>query len=220
MTRNHRDALPRLFGIAEGQAGFFTVEQAEAVAFAVNHVRAGNETRECRGMTGSSSCRLLAPPDLTCILPTRSVPIGYSQRIGSRAGKSAHPAAHADKLQMVQSDVAELSQLVAAIRAFAPPALSAVATGNGSTFAGSEADLGSKRLFNLIDARGLRSCQMGNGPRPAKLAENPSDVVHIIRWFHQCRDECPAAASDRAESRNGLIKKISSLSAKHFSSRV
>lgn len=54
MLRNHRDALRRLFEIAETQQGFFTAKQAKAAGFAENthpyHVRVGNWIRERRGI--------------------------------------------------------------------------------------------------------------------------------------------------------------------------
>ena len=54
MLRNHRDALRRLFEIAETQQGFFTAKQSKAAGFAENthpyHVRVGNWIRERRGI--------------------------------------------------------------------------------------------------------------------------------------------------------------------------
>jgi predicted transcriptional regulator of viral defense system len=54
MAQSHREALRRLFEIAEQQQGFFTTKQAKAAGFAENthpyHVQVGNWTRELRGI--------------------------------------------------------------------------------------------------------------------------------------------------------------------------
>ena len=54
MAQSHREALRRLFDIADLQQGFFTAKQAKAAGFAENthpyHVHVGNWTREYRGI--------------------------------------------------------------------------------------------------------------------------------------------------------------------------
>ena len=54
MAYDHRDAVKRLYEIAEEQQGFFTTKQAKATGFAENthpyHVQAGNWIREHRGI--------------------------------------------------------------------------------------------------------------------------------------------------------------------------
>jgi hypothetical protein len=54
MAQSHREAMRRLFDIADGQQGFFTAKQAKAAGFAENthpyHVQVGNWTREYRGI--------------------------------------------------------------------------------------------------------------------------------------------------------------------------
>jgi predicted transcriptional regulator of viral defense system len=54
MAQSHREAVRRLFDVAEGQQGFFTTKQAKAAGFAENthpyHVQVGNWTREHRGI--------------------------------------------------------------------------------------------------------------------------------------------------------------------------
>ncbi len=54
MAQSHREAMRRLFELAEQQQGFFTTKQAKAAGFAENthpyHVQAGNWTREYRGV--------------------------------------------------------------------------------------------------------------------------------------------------------------------------
>jgi len=54
MAQSHREALRRLFDIADQQQGFFTTKQAKAAGFAENthpyHVQVGNWTREHRGI--------------------------------------------------------------------------------------------------------------------------------------------------------------------------
>lgn len=54
MAQSHREALRRLYEIAEAQQGFFTTKQAKAAGFAENthpyHARVGNWIREHRGI--------------------------------------------------------------------------------------------------------------------------------------------------------------------------
>ena len=54
MANERRDAIKRLYEIAEEQQGFFTTKQAKAAGFAENthpyHVQAGNWIREHRGI--------------------------------------------------------------------------------------------------------------------------------------------------------------------------
>jgi predicted transcriptional regulator of viral defense system len=54
MAQSHREAVRRLFEIAEQQQGFFTTKQAKAAGFAENthpyHVQVGNWLREHRGI--------------------------------------------------------------------------------------------------------------------------------------------------------------------------
>ena len=54
MAQSHREAKRRLFEFAEQQQGFFTAKQARAAGFAESthsyHVKAGNWTREYRGI--------------------------------------------------------------------------------------------------------------------------------------------------------------------------
>jgi hypothetical protein len=54
MAQSHREALRRLFDIADQQQGYFTTKQAKAAGFAENthpyHVRVGNWIREHRGI--------------------------------------------------------------------------------------------------------------------------------------------------------------------------
>ena len=54
MAQSHREALRRLFELAEQQQGFFTAKQAKSAGFAENthpyHVQVGNWIREHRGI--------------------------------------------------------------------------------------------------------------------------------------------------------------------------
>src|SRR5258706_8622911 len=54
MAQSHREALRRLFDIADQQQGYFTTKQAKTAGFAENthsyHVRVGNWAREHRGI--------------------------------------------------------------------------------------------------------------------------------------------------------------------------
>jgi predicted transcriptional regulator of viral defense system len=66
--RSHKEASTRLYGIAEGQGGYFTTRQAEAAGFSQKnhayHLRAGNWVRERRGIYRLSRFPLPERPDL------------------------------------------------------------------------------------------------------------------------------------------------------------
>ena len=68
MRNGRRGAANRLYGIAEGQQGFFTTKQAKAAGFAENthpyHVQAGNWIREHRGIYRLASFPRGERPDL------------------------------------------------------------------------------------------------------------------------------------------------------------
>ena len=68
MRNGRRGAANRLYGIAEGQQGFFTTKQAKAAGFAENthpyHVQAGNWIREHRAIYRLASFPRGERPDL------------------------------------------------------------------------------------------------------------------------------------------------------------
>lgn len=68
MAQSHREAMRRLFEVAEQQQGFFTTKQAKAAGFAENthpyHVQAGNWTREHRGVYRLAPFPMTDRPDL------------------------------------------------------------------------------------------------------------------------------------------------------------
>jgi predicted transcriptional regulator of viral defense system len=65
---SHKEASTRLYGIAEGQSGFFTTQQAESAGFSQKnhayHIRAGNWVRERRGIYRLSQFPPGERPDL------------------------------------------------------------------------------------------------------------------------------------------------------------
>lgn len=68
MQKARKEAVKRLYEIAEGQQGYFTTKQAKAAGFAENthpyHVQAGNWTREHRGIYRLGSFPRGERPDL------------------------------------------------------------------------------------------------------------------------------------------------------------
>jgi len=68
MLNGRKEAAKRLYGIAEGQQGFFTTKQAKVAGFAENthpyHVQAGNWIREHRGIYRLGSFPRGERPDL------------------------------------------------------------------------------------------------------------------------------------------------------------
>jgi predicted transcriptional regulator of viral defense system len=68
MPKERKEAVKRLYEIAEGQQGFFTTKQAKAAGFAENthpyHVQAGNWIREHRGIYRLASYSRGERPDL------------------------------------------------------------------------------------------------------------------------------------------------------------
>lgn len=68
MAQSHREAVRKLFDIAEQQQGFFTTKQAKAAGFAENthpyHVHAGNWIREHRGIYRLALFPAAVRPDL------------------------------------------------------------------------------------------------------------------------------------------------------------
>jgi len=68
MAQSHREAVRRLFEIAEQQQGFFTTKQAKGSGFAENthpyHVQAGNWIREYRGIYRLALFPMADRPDL------------------------------------------------------------------------------------------------------------------------------------------------------------
>ena len=68
MNRDRKQALKRLYEIAEAQQGFFTTKQAKAAGFAENthpyHVRVGNWIREHRGIYRLANFPQTERPDL------------------------------------------------------------------------------------------------------------------------------------------------------------
>ena len=68
MRNGRKEAAKRLYGIAEGQQGFFTTKQAKTAGFAENthpyHVQVGNWIREHRGIYRLASFPQGERPDL------------------------------------------------------------------------------------------------------------------------------------------------------------
>src|ERR1017187_2564144 len=68
MRKERKEAVKRLYEVAEGQQGFFTTKQAKAAGYAENthpyHVQAGNWIRQHRGIYRLSSFPRGERPDL------------------------------------------------------------------------------------------------------------------------------------------------------------